>query len=95
MKPKHTEGPWLVTGIQGSDRLMVGAGDGSDVVCDIRVDRPDAEANAKLIAMAPTMLSSLRLMCHALQWHIREHGYVASDSEILRQAQLIIDRATK
>ena len=59
---KHTNGPWLITTIDGDDCLMVGGGDGSDVVADIRTDRPEdeVEANAHLIASAPEMLEALK-----------------------------------
>ena len=58
---KHTNGPWLITTIDGDDCLMVGGGDGSDVVADIRTDRPEdeVEANARLIAAAPDLLAAL------------------------------------
>jgi len=59
---KHTNGPWLITTIDGDDCLMVGGGDGSDVVADIRTDWPEdeVEANAHLIASAPEMLEALK-----------------------------------
>ena len=58
---QHTNGPWLITTIDGADCLMVGGGDGSDVVADIRTDRPEdeVEANARLIAAAPDLLAAL------------------------------------
>lgn len=61
-KQKHTKGPWLVSTIDGEDCLMVGGGDGSEVVADIRTHWPDAqvEANAHLIASAPELLEALR-----------------------------------
>jgi len=41
---------------------MVGGGDGSEVVADIRTDGPadEVEANAHLIASAPEMYNALR-----------------------------------
>lgn len=47
---------------------MVGGGDGSEVVADIRTHWPDAqvEANANLIASAPEMLEALRAV---LEYH--------------------------
>lgn len=61
-KLKHTKGPWLVSTIDGEDCLMVGGGDGSEVVADIRTHWPDAqvEANAHLIASAPELLEALK-----------------------------------
>ena len=38
-KTKHTNGPWLISTIDGEDCLMVGSGDGSEVVADIRLGR--------------------------------------------------------
>ena len=66
-KLKHTKGPWLVSTIDGEDCLMVGGGDGSEVVADIRTHWPDAqvEANAHLIASAPELLEALRQL-HAM-----------------------------
>jgi len=59
---KHTNGPWLITTIDGDDCLMVGGGDSSDVVADIRTDRPEdeVEANAHLMASAPEMYEALK-----------------------------------
>jgi len=66
-KSKHTSGPWLITTIDGEDCLMVGGGDGSEVVADIRTHWPEeeAEANAHLISSAPEMLEALRQL-HAM-----------------------------
>ena len=60
MEAKHTKAPWLITTIQGEDCLMVGGGDGSEVVADIRTDWPEeaVEANARLIAAAPELLEA-------------------------------------
>ena len=61
-KPKHTSGPWLITTIDGEDCLMVGGGDGSEVVADIRTHQPESEveANAHLISSAPEMYAALK-----------------------------------
>ena len=63
MKTEHTPGPWLILTepVQGEDCLMVGGGDGSEVVADIRTDWPagEVEANAHLISSAPEMLAAL------------------------------------
>jgi len=66
-KSKHTNGPWLITTIDGEDCLMVGSGDGSEVVADIRTHQPagEVEANAHLISSAPEMLAALRRL-HAM-----------------------------
>ena len=66
-KSKHTSGPWLISTIDGEDCLMVGSGDGSEVVADIRTHQPagEVEANAHLISSAPEMLEALRQL-HAM-----------------------------
>ena len=60
-KIKHTNGPWLISTIDGEDCLMVGGGDGSEVVADIRTHQPagEVEANAHLISSAPELLAAL------------------------------------
>jgi|21_taG_2_1085346.scaffolds.fasta_scaffold00304_34 hypothetical protein len=66
-KTKHTDGPWLISTIEGEGDLMVGGGsDGSKIVADIRVDQyglrvEEQEANAHLIASAPEMYEALRV----------------------------------
>lgn len=62
----HTPGPWFRSTIQGSDCLMIGADDGSDIVADMRIDRPmeNANADARLIAAAPDMLEALQGVIH-------------------------------
>ena len=56
-----TEGEAIIAGAAYIKR-EVGGGDGSDVVADIRTDRPEdeVEANAHLIASAPEMLEALK-----------------------------------
>ena len=84
---KHTNGPWLITTIDGDDCLMVGGGDGSDVVADIRTDRPEdeVEANAHLIASAPEMLEALRAL---IEYHeeVPEGGLLLYEAKKVRQA---------
>ena len=69
MKTKHTKAPWLITTIQGEDCLMVGGGDGSEVVADIRTDWPGevVEANARLIAAAPELLEACEGLLQIVQ----------------------------
>jgi len=61
-KSKHTNGPWLISTIDGEDCVMIGGGDGSEVVADIRTDWPagEVEANAHLISSAPEMYAALK-----------------------------------
>lgn len=70
MNRKYTQGPWLLSTIDGEDALMVGGGDGSDVVADIRTDpahfflhgEEEVEANAHLIASAPELYEALKAL---------------------------------
>jgi hypothetical protein len=73
MEAKHTKEPWLITTIQGEDCLMIGGGDGSEVVADIRTHWPEeeVEANARLIAAAPELLQIAEdyvLLCELIYW---------------------------
>ena len=53
-KQKHTKGPWLISTIDGEDCLMVGGGDGSEVVADIRLGRIDGlDTDGRVIAAGP------------------------------------------
>ena len=53
-KLKHTKGPWLVSTIDGEDCLMVGGGDGSEVVADIRLGRSAGlDTDGRVIAAGP------------------------------------------
>ena len=63
----HTPGPWILSTIEGEeDSLMVGGGDGSDVVADIRTDfdykygHQRVTANARIIAAAPDLLAQVK-----------------------------------
>ena len=59
-KTKHTDGPWLISTIEGEDNIMVGGySDGSNIVADIRTHHKEHEANAHLIASAPEMYEAL------------------------------------
>jgi len=92
-KPKHTNGPWLITTIDGEDCLMVGGGDGSEVVADIRTDRPEdeAEANAHLISSAPEMYAALKALAgFSLTAHVAYNFHAGGEDLSLRE---IIDRA--
>jgi hypothetical protein len=90
---KHTNGPWLITTIDGDDCLMVGGGDGSDVVADIRTDRPEdeVEANAHLIASAPEMLAICKRLLKELSFVAKSEEYFSSNIE--KQANAVIAHA--
>ena len=56
-----TKGPWFISSVEGKDHeLMIGADDGSDVICDLRIDKHD---DAALISSAPEMLEVLGIIC--------------------------------
>ena len=65
---KHTPGPWFVSSIKGDDGIMVGAGDGSDLVADVRLVL-EAEQNAYLIAAAPELLEACKNALDSLRLH--------------------------
>ena len=94
MKTKHTKAPWLITTIQGEDCLMVGGGDGSEVVADIRTDWPEeeVESNARLIAAAPELLEALEGLanCAGLTWL---NGYKDELDAAMTTARAAIARA--
>lgn len=84
---QHTNGPWLITTIDGADCLMVGGGDGSDVVADIRTDHPadEVEANAHLMASAPEMLEALKTLA--------ECSKDSPEFALMKYEQGVIDKA--
>lgn len=61
-KIKYIKGPWILSTVEGSDCLMVGGGDGSEVVADIRTSWPTRtiEANARLVQAAPELFGLLK-----------------------------------
>jgi len=103
MKTQHTQGPWLLTGIQGSDALMVGGDlDGSQVIADIRTgeDYQQSEADARLIASAPDLLAALRMALSSLAYlkdksaHLGEkNAEHAGDCLVFRTAYEAINKA--
>lgn len=95
MNRKYTTGPWLLSTIDGEDALMVGGGDGSDVVADIRTEpahfflhgEVEVEANAHLIASAPELyeaLSQLHAMHRAFSGN---DNWTALDDEVRALAE--------
>ncbi len=65
MKTNHTPGPWRRYGRRIEYGPMV-AGDGF-LVATISRDPKESEGNARLIAAAPELLSSLKLACEVLR----------------------------
>ena len=93
---EHTPGPWLVVNIKGMNVLMVGAGqDGSNIVADIRLHRhaPAVEANARLIAASPDLLTALEALLneveHAGNANADDYGWPT----VVPQARAAIARA--
>lgn len=74
---EHTPGPWRVSGSQmrqlsGPPDLLIEHGDDQDfspLIAQIHSDggRLPAEANARLIAAAPEILTALEKVCDALE----------------------------
>jgi hypothetical protein len=91
MNRKYTTGPWLLSTIDGEDTLMVGGGDGSDVVADIRTDRKEfeVEANAHLIASAPELYEALK----ALYSEVCTFRHLASPKDEYDYRDRLMDRA--
>jgi len=72
---------------------MVGGGDGSEVVADIRTDRPEdeAEANAHLISSAPELLAICKRLLKELSFVAKSEEYFSSNIE--EQANTVIANA--
>lgn len=65
MKASHTPGPWTLNRVAYSDASAVFVMSGKSTVCEV-YPRPQGaesrEANARLIAAAPTMLAALEVI---------------------------------
>lgn len=76
---KHTKGPWNVIEAYGTETVMADAGL-TIAVTDHRTDlddvdfSPDSEANARLIASAPQLFSSLVALLNVLESYRSEIG---------------------
>ncbi len=98
---EHTPGPWLVVNIKGINVLMVGAGqDGSNIVADIRLHRhaPAVEANARLIAASPDLLTALEALLDETQEALLSictdnPNDRLNDQPVIKQARAAITRA--
>ena len=86
---KATPGPWeVVRGRCGRSVEVFGGGKAIAEMWD-RSDNETQEANARLIAAAPTLLEALKLMVQ----HAESAGWEDSHDVILHQAQEAIKRA--
>ncbi len=69
MKNTHTPGPWTISGTHHS--IGIAPDDGkSDGLASVFGCGPQAEANARLIAAAPELLSALEAAYNAIAWDI-------------------------
>ena len=62
MKTQHTPGPWSVDSDRAHNNLVVTCDDTGNAVAEVlseQGDDPEAKANARLIAAAPTMFDLL------------------------------------
>lgn len=97
---KHTPGPWLVAEqTQYNNRRAVCADNGYINVCvcfgTVLSDEPDhpmnaiRDANARLIAAAPSLLSALQLCCHRLSEYPDAIGGIALEGGLAAIAKTI------
>jgi hypothetical protein len=95
-KTKHTNGPWLISTIDGEDCLMVGSGDGSEVVADIRLGRITGLAtNGEALSEGPSheeamanahLISSAPEMYEALK-------VIREEIPLMKYEQGLVDKA--
>lgn len=110
MKTQFTPGPWLVDDDSNAVGPVVSNGKGTPIaVCDalkicfssgqcVRVPKPEAAANAHLIAAAPELLEALLLIINSNSqeppykepWEERRATYLAA----LANANAVIAKAT-
>jgi hypothetical protein len=93
MKTEHTEGPWEIETkgsrhfIDGADQLTVAYVDRAGVR-----DRQEIEANARLIAAAPDLLTALTEMLNQFG-HYCEHTADPSEVKAQSVARAVIAKA--
>ena len=78
MQSKHTPGPFGIIHVNGS--YVIDANYGKTDIATIvnRVSQSETEANARLIAAAPDLLSALQELLHVADAYsdaMREHGH--------------------
>ncbi|MBP2230771.1 hypothetical protein J2847_004080 [Azospirillum agricola] len=105
---KHTPGPWYVVNMRGWGGLCIGrrpqdqadttAGDAPIArVIEKAPHWPDAfpaEANARLIAAAPDLLTALDDLTECVLFHARRGESIPLDNEHIVAARVAIARAT-
>jgi hypothetical protein len=90
MSTKHTPGPWAAAPTDGGFAVYEDDGEGNGDHIQCIPGHPRGEANARLIAAAPELLSALRDM-------VQREAYLYPDSEsnvILDAARAAIAKAT-
>jgi monomeric isocitrate dehydrogenase len=76
---KHTPGPWEIIGDHQDDRDVFANNELIATAYDLRHVEGDARANARLIAAAPELFTSLERICaEAESWH-KETGHEDDD----------------
>lgn len=88
MNTSHTPGPWTY-GYNGAYGYCITTRGGTHIATSILYKKDGGEANARLIAAAPELLSALQALCDAQQ-----HGDVASWANEWDAAYAAISKAT-
>lgn len=91
---KHTPGPWHAFMGTGKARATIQSAGGHVASCSMRnasfykapCDRPEMEANARLIAAAPDLLEALRAI-------VADHEFCGDDWGVRRDAWIVTARA--
>jgi hypothetical protein len=86
---KHTPGPWLIAGENKTFIYALGPMDTNVFWCDVQAagkemaEKPELEANARLIAQTPRLLEALAPFAALLQSHndTNEHGNPVPDNQ--------------
>jgi len=90
MKTKHTQGEWLLCkGVHKREDKLILSPDGR--ICEISLDREEAESNAKLIAAAPLLLKEL---IELRKWVVNLEDWKGIDPPIELESKAI-KKATK
>ena len=98
-KPKHTSGPWLITTIDGEDCLMVGSGDGSEVVADIRLGRITGLAtNGEALSEGPSheeAMANAHLISSAPEMYeaLKKLAECSKEIPLMKYEQGLVDKA--